>query len=258
LLYKRRDDKISGDVKSFGEIAGSLAKSPLGIIALFIVLVYGFASLVTAFGQSLSESERAPLIYFLVLFPVLVLSVFAWLVSCHAGKLYPPGDYRDDSSFLQMLTVAANLGAAKTSHPDLKIEDIDLSKIASTVRGIIPSYHHLGKSSLKTRVLWVDDRPENNVYERGAFEAIGLSFSLAQSTKKLFKCLSKVNSQQLSQTWEGVKGPRRDMFFSKLYETGEIEHHSLSMLGQICQNTSAMRVGEEHKAVLTIHRSYLS
>lgn len=157
----------------------------------YLLYSHGFASLVTAFGQSLSESERVPLIYFLVLFPVLVLSVFAWFVSCHAGKLYPPGDYRDDSSFLQMLTVAANLGAAKTSHPNSKIEDIDLSKIASTVRGIIPSYHHLDKSSRKNQILWVDDRPENNVYERGAFEAIGLSFSLAQSTKEALQMLEQ-------------------------------------------------------------------
>ena len=50
-------------VKNFGGVASSLARGPLGIIALFIVLVYGFASLVTTFGRSLSISERLPLIY---------------------------------------------------------------------------------------------------------------------------------------------------------------------------------------------------
>jgi len=62
---------MSGDLKTFGDTAKGLAKNPLGIIALFIVLVYGFAALVTAFSASLSESERLPLIWFLVLFPVL-------------------------------------------------------------------------------------------------------------------------------------------------------------------------------------------
>jgi len=61
---------MQDNVKSFGEVASGLAKSPLGIIALFIVLVYGFASLVTTFSSSLSSSERMPLVYFLVLFPV--------------------------------------------------------------------------------------------------------------------------------------------------------------------------------------------
>lgn len=93
---------MSGDLKTFGDTAKGLAKSPLGIIALFIVLVYGFAALVTAFSASLSESERLPLIWFLVLFPVLVLAVFSWLVSRHSGKLYPPSEYRDEENYVRV------------------------------------------------------------------------------------------------------------------------------------------------------------
>lgn len=37
------------EIKSFGQTAKGLARNPLGIIALFIVLVYGVAGLVTAF-----------------------------------------------------------------------------------------------------------------------------------------------------------------------------------------------------------------
>ncbi len=89
-------------VKSFGDTAKSLARNPLGIIALFIVLVYGFASLVTAFAGSFNTGERLPLIWFLVLFPVLVLGVFAWLVSRHGGKLYGPSDYRDEGNYVKV------------------------------------------------------------------------------------------------------------------------------------------------------------
>lgn len=35
---------MSHEVKEFGDTARGLAKNPLGIIALFIVLVYGFAA----------------------------------------------------------------------------------------------------------------------------------------------------------------------------------------------------------------------
>ena len=70
---------MQNDAKSFGDVAIGLSRSPLGIIALFIVLVYGFASLVTTLGDSLNPSEKTPLVYFLVLFPVLVLFVFASL-----------------------------------------------------------------------------------------------------------------------------------------------------------------------------------
>ncbi len=93
---------MSGDLTTFGDTAKVLAKNPLGIIALFIVLVYGFAALVTAFSASLSGSERLPLIWFLVLFPVLVLAVFSWLVSRHGGKLYAPSDYRDEENYVRM------------------------------------------------------------------------------------------------------------------------------------------------------------
>lgn len=68
---------MSDQMKTFGDTAKSLARNPLGIIALFIVLVYGFASLVTASAGSFTSAERLPLIYFLVGFPVLVLVVFA-------------------------------------------------------------------------------------------------------------------------------------------------------------------------------------
>jgi hypothetical protein len=43
-----------------------LARNPLGIIALFIVLVYGCAALVTGFAGSLTLVERLPLVLFLV------------------------------------------------------------------------------------------------------------------------------------------------------------------------------------------------
>jgi hypothetical protein len=36
---------VDGSVEKFGTIARGSARSPLGIIALFIVLVYGFAAL---------------------------------------------------------------------------------------------------------------------------------------------------------------------------------------------------------------------
>src|SRR3954453_20475189 len=96
---------MGDDVKSFGDTAKSLARNPLGIIALFIVMVYGFASLVTAFASSLTVAERLPLIYFLIVFPVLVLGVFSWLVSRHSGKLFAPSDFKDDDNYVRMQMV---------------------------------------------------------------------------------------------------------------------------------------------------------
>ena len=89
-------------LRDFGDAARGLAKNPLGIIALFIVLIYGFASLVVGFSSRLEASERKPIIWFLVVFPVIVIGVFGWLVSRHHQKLYAPKDFSSDESFVNM------------------------------------------------------------------------------------------------------------------------------------------------------------
>lgn len=92
---------MSNSLKEFGETAKGLARNPLGIIALFIVLIYGFAALVVGFSGQLQASERIPIVWFLVVFPVIVLAVFAWLVSKHHRKLYAPSDFKDETHFIE-------------------------------------------------------------------------------------------------------------------------------------------------------------
>lgn len=82
-----------------------LVKNPIGIVALFISLIYSIANLVLgATASSLTHDERFPIIIFIVVFPVIVLAVFYMLVSRHHGKLYAPGDYKNDQSFLRTLS----------------------------------------------------------------------------------------------------------------------------------------------------------
>lgn len=95
---------MEAGIMSFAKSAKDLSRNPLGIIALFIVLVYGFACLLFGFSASdLESEERQPIIWFVVLFPLVVLALFGWLVSRHHDKLYAPTDYRDDESFLKTL-----------------------------------------------------------------------------------------------------------------------------------------------------------
>lgn len=92
------------ELTKFGDAAKKLSVNPLGIIALFIVLVYGISALVLGFSSSdLHPEERLPLIWFLVAFPPIVLLTFAWLVTNHHTKLYAPRDFPDPSHFLQAL-----------------------------------------------------------------------------------------------------------------------------------------------------------
>jgi hypothetical protein len=101
--------KSAIDAKGFGDTAKALARNPLGIIALFIVLVYGFACLVTAFSSSFTPAQKMPLVYFLVIFPVLVLGVFTWLVSQHSGKLFAPSDFKNEDNYVRMQLSAVAL-----------------------------------------------------------------------------------------------------------------------------------------------------
>ena len=86
---------MANPVHTFGETAKGLARNPLGIIALFIVLIYGLACLVVGTGK-LESSERLPMIWFLVIFPVIVLGVFTWLMVSHHVKFYSPQDLGPD------------------------------------------------------------------------------------------------------------------------------------------------------------------
>ena len=80
----------------------TLTRNPLGIIALFISLIYGFACLVLGLsGQSLTPDNRSPLVYFLIGFPLLILLSFVYLVVKHHNKLYAPTDFKDERNFFR-------------------------------------------------------------------------------------------------------------------------------------------------------------
>lgn len=60
--------------KSFCQIAKSLAWNPFELIAIYIVLAYGFASLITIFAGPLTATEQLPPIYFVIFFLVMMQS----------------------------------------------------------------------------------------------------------------------------------------------------------------------------------------
>lgn len=93
------------NIGDFLNNAKGLTKNPLGIIALFVSLIYGFACLVlsSSIKNLVTPEERLPLIWFIILFPVIILSAFVFLVIYHHTKLYAPSDFRGDDSFIKVL-----------------------------------------------------------------------------------------------------------------------------------------------------------
>ena len=149
-------------LKDFTDSAKSLTRNPLGVIGLFLVLVYGLASLVLGLGSSSFESrERLPLILFLVLFPCVVLFAFYRLVSKHHKKLYAPSDFRDERHFVNLqgeeererkvqeeLAALEAQGAQPTPSPDAK--SVAPARVA--LRGRYSEAERLGLLAIEERL----------------------------------------------------------------------------------------------------------
>lgn len=187
------------DGGSFFSAAPSLARNPLGIVALALVLVYAIAGVafVTS-GDGLNE--RNPLLWFIVVFPLLVMGVFAWLVATQSSKLYSPRDFKDEKNFLKYakagradgLIAAAEAkgsgeeaGALGQGKPNVR----PLDPLSPEIERAVDSQR--GPVQLRS-ILWVDDRPENNVLPRQAFEALDIQVTLALNTEQ---ALAQLNSR---------------------------------------------------------------
>ncbi len=123
------------DDSSMYEITKSLARNPLGIIALFIVLVYAVASVVISLAKAeFYQNPLHPAILFLAIFPLVVLGVFAYLVARHHRNLYAPQDFKDEGYFFGGLKIPSLLGSGTsgvaTSDTSGKKTD---SQIASSI-----------------------------------------------------------------------------------------------------------------------------
>ena len=77
-------------------------RNPLGLIALFLTFIYGIAGGVigTNFDNLKGDVERLPLIWFIVVYPFVILGVFVYLVVRHNEKLYAPRDFDNQEGFL--------------------------------------------------------------------------------------------------------------------------------------------------------------
>lgn len=116
-------------MENFGNAASKLSKNPLGIIALFIVLVYGIAGLVLGIsGESLQKYHKTVLVWFLAIFPFSVLCAFTWLVSKHHTKLYSPSDFRNDDGFIRILSPEEQKRRIESEVQELKEAESKLSK----------------------------------------------------------------------------------------------------------------------------------
>jgi tetratricopeptide (TPR) repeat protein len=162
------------NLAEFGQTARSLARNPLGIIALFIVLIYGIASLVFGLSSSsLGTQQKWVLIWFLVTFPIVVFFSFVWLVAKHSLKLYAPSDFRKDDSFVELNRKVSILEVRQTAVEVDPRGDSDsafgaLEALLST--GQIDAAKNLAKAFLKVKRYDVSLQMFEAIRKRGDIE----------------------------------------------------------------------------------------
>ena len=163
-----------------------------------------------------------------------VLIAFVWLVCKHSDKLYGPGDFVDEDNYMKLRT-AALLGAANAKTRSFAT-DLPIDKIVELVRAAGRAQPG-PKRRWREQILWVDDHPENNTYERQAFEAIGLRVESALTTDEALVQLAHnryaaiiSDMARVEGTREGyvlldrlrVKGDRTPLFF---YTSNSLPEH---------------------------------
>ena len=104
------------------------------------------------------------------------------------------------------MAVVASLTAA-TTKGDASASEAQLHKIVEVVRAAGPAALSAA-DGWRNHILWVDDRPENNTYERQAFETMGLYFTLALSTDEAFERLSQAKYAAIISDMGRREGPR--------------------------------------------------
>jgi len=102
-----------------------LAKNPLGIIALFILLTYGMTSLIFGVVNSnINECQQWAFVIFIIFFPIIVLCIFYKLVTEHHTKLYGPSDFDNEDNFLKLINQGKEIERKKKKEKELEIEEM--------------------------------------------------------------------------------------------------------------------------------------
>jgi len=109
------------------------------------------------------------------------------------GELSLKGAGFEASLKKKQAEVVAALSAAAASKPDEDKTRESIAKEAMIAADVVAQFvtpRAIRRASRST-VLWVDDNPNNNSYERQALEALGVSFVLARSTDEALKKIAR-------------------------------------------------------------------
>lgn len=94
------------------------------------------------------------------------------------------------------IEVAASLGAAIVKKKtDVKLEDNIYIQESLKIAGLVDRVFRpkIIKRLTNKKILWVDDKPENNFYERKSLSTLGIQFTISKSTEDALEKLRRNN-----------------------------------------------------------------
>src|SRR5262245_31553544 len=94
------------------EVAGkglTLARNPLGIISLFVFFIEAIATV--SLKIAISSDYVGHIVWFIILFPTLIVFLFFGTLWAKRECLYSPGEFRDDKAFVDLLFTVKRLEA---------------------------------------------------------------------------------------------------------------------------------------------------
>ena len=107
----------------------------------------------------------------------------------------------------QLISGAVSLAAAGSEQSSTETTEASISRATKSIVGAFSVYPESSRSN-QPQILWVDDRPNNNIHERAAFESMGFEFTLALSTDEALSILSDRDFDAIISDMGRKEGPR--------------------------------------------------
>ncbi|MDI6794382.1 MAG: hypothetical protein QME81_16210 [bacterium] len=186
-------------------------KNPIGIIALFVFFIEVISTVSLKFFLDAQSPYVGPILVFIIAFPSIIALLFFLTLWFRRESLYSPSDFRDDASFVSLISKVETLEVKQEAaqldprgDPNAALSVINRLVEKSEFETAI----HLGKAFLKvqryesSRELFEYLRkviPESNEYHRKAMEYY--SYTLVGLKKY------HVAIQEIEQLREGVHRP---------------------------------------------------
>lgn len=124
-----------------------------------------------------------PVVVFVVVWKVLP-TIRGLLERANEVNVKVPGGF--EAAIKRQAEVAGLVAAAAVTSTDASPDPEERARRARDAARTTADLAHEIAGNTKGNVLWVDDRPANNVYERSALEALGIQIDLATSTDEAF------------------------------------------------------------------------